>query len=162
MGIFIGPVARGVFVFDFNIAKEFVFNDIYLGKYGSDYARNMRGYNGTRVGIIQTEGHTWKTNRRFSLSTLRGELGYISISVHGKWENNNLLKFLEFGFGKSSLEAIISEEAKEIIDNIASSSHGQDFLVDQTFNISVFNVLWRIVSGKRYQVGTNIATFFQN
>lgn len=84
MGIFIGPVARGVFVFDFNIAKEFVFNDIYLGKYGSDYARNMRGYNGTRVGIIQTEGHTWKTNRRFSLSTLRGELGYISISVHGK------------------------------------------------------------------------------
>ena len=72
MGIFIGPNIRAVFVFDYNVAKEIVFSDKYIGKYGSDYAKNMRGYHGTRIGVIQTEGQTWKMNRRFSLSTLRG------------------------------------------------------------------------------------------
>ena len=60
--------------------------------------------------------------------------------------------FAEFGFGKTPMEVIMGEEAREIVDLIGNSHGGQDMIVDQTFNISVFNVLWRIVSGKRYQV----------
>ena len=74
MGVFVGPIVRAVFVFDFDIAKDIVFSDKYIGKYYNDYTRHLRGYNGTPIGIIQTEGQTWKRNRRFSLSTLKGRL----------------------------------------------------------------------------------------
>ena len=67
----------------------------------------------------------------------------------------------EFGFGKATMGIIIGEEAKDIIDNIATSSNDQDFMVEQTFNISVFNVLWRIVSGKRYQVKCGMYSCYQ-
>ena len=48
------------------------------------------------------------------------------------------------------MSSIIEDEASEIVDHIGSFD-GKDFLVDQPFNVSVFNVLWRIVSGKRYK-----------
>ncbi len=47
---------------------------------------------------------------------------------------------------------IISEEAKEIVASMAKSK--EDIEVNLTFNIPVFNILWRIVGGKRYEVGT--------
>lgn len=50
---------------------------------------------------------------------------------------------------------IIVEEIQELIDRLKSESLG-DFLVDQTFNIAIFNILWRIVSGKRFQVSVFI------
>lgn len=47
--------------------------------------------------------------------------------------------------------SIIEEEARDIFTSILASNAGQEFRVEQTFTISVFNVLWRIVGGKRYE-----------
>ena len=46
---------------------------------------------------------------------------------------------------------IIEDKARDIFQTM-STFKGQDFKVEQTFTISVFNVLWRIVGGKRYEV----------
>ncbi len=61
------------------------------------------------------------------------------------------VSFAEFGFGKKSMGIVISEEAEEIVNHLRTF-HGRDFEVDQTFNIPVFNILWKIVGGKRYNV----------
>ncbi len=46
---------------------------------------------------------------------------------------------------------VIAEEAEEIVDHLRSFD-GRDFRVEQTFNIPVFNILWKIVAGRRYNV----------
>ena len=46
---------------------------------------------------------------------------------------------------------IIVEEARELIEDMANFN-GKDLLIDQIFNISIFNVLWRIVASKRFKV----------
>ena len=59
---------------------------------------------------------------------------------------------LDFGFGKSSMSTMISDEALEMVNHL-STFEGKDFLADKTFNIAVVNILWQIVSGQRFQVG---------
>ena len=71
MGIFIGPYGRGVLLYDYHIAREVAFSDKFAGRIANDYLSYHRGYGGRRVGVLVTEGQTWKTNRRFALSTLR-------------------------------------------------------------------------------------------
>lgn len=55
---------------------------------------------------------------------------------------------------------IISEEAKELITNMANSKNEVE--IYQTFNIPVFNILWRIVGGKRYEVRIDLNTLYGN
>jgi hypothetical protein len=57
----------------------------------------------------------------------------------------------EFGFGKSTMGSIIEEEASEAIERL-KLNNGKDVLIDQNFNIAIFNILWRIVANKRYNV----------
>lgn len=73
MGIFLGTMKRAIFVFDFEIAKEIAFSDKYAGKFEDYLTKDLRGHRGRTTGIITTQGQAWKTNRRFSLSTLRGK-----------------------------------------------------------------------------------------
>lgn len=63
---------RMVFVLDFDLAKEMAFSDKYAGRVVTTYTAHYRGHKGRNVGVIQTEGETWKINRRFALSTLKG------------------------------------------------------------------------------------------
>lgn len=49
------------------------------------------------------------------------------------------------------MSTIMEEEAVDLIEEFKSTA-GQDLKVDMTFNLSIFNVLWRIVAGKRYKV----------
>ena len=72
-------------------------------------------------------GKHWIEHRRFSLRTLR-----------------------DFGFGKRSMEHIIMEEVRELTDRLRSSC-GTPLSTQHTFNAAVFNVIWSIVAGKRYQ-----------
>ena len=58
---------------------------------------------------------------------------------------------LEFGLGKSVMGTAIQEEAVEAIDRMKQLA-GQDVLIDQNFNIPIFNIIWRIVTNKRYSV----------
>ena len=49
----------------------------------------------------------------------------------------------------------IEEEALEAIDRLKQLD-GKDILIDQNFNIPIFNVLWRIVTNNRYSVSSDV------
>lgn len=57
----------------------------------------------------------------------------------------------DFGFGKTSMSSIIAEEAGHMVQQFLDRA-GEDFCIDQTFNICVFNIIWRLVAGKRFKV----------
>jgi hypothetical protein len=80
-----------------------------------------------------TDGEEWKKLRRFSLSTLK-----------------------EFGFGKQGMEAIIKDEVEEFLANFAASEEDTDTLIKFPFNISIFNIIWRIVAGKRFEASLKL------
>lgn len=57
----------------------------------------------------------------------------------------------EFGLGKSVMATAIEEEALEGVDRLKQVD-GKDVLIDQNFNVPIFNVLWRIATNNRYSV----------
>ncbi|XP_042219648.1 cytochrome P450 2J4-like [Homarus americanus] len=80
------------------------------------------------LGILSTNGDTWKTQRRFTLRTLK-----------------------DFGFGKQSLEPIIREELEELMADL-TLQEGQKVQVKSLFDRSIINVLWATVTGKRFSL----------
>ena len=78
--------------------------------------------------FLRRSERTWTEQRRFTLKTLK-----------------------EFGFGKSGMEEIISEELNEFIPFLLEESKNNgSILVMNLFNISILNIIWRIVNGSRY------------
>ena len=72
-------------------------------------------------------GPFWKDQKRFVLKTLR-----------------------DYGFGRKS-EENIREEAQTLINHfIAHNTGEQDFLIADNFNISVVNVIWKMVANKTF------------
>lgn len=126
-------MSRMVLIQDFAIAKEVAFSEKFIGKEKSSFFINhIRGENGSAIGIATTDGNEWRHLRRFSLSALK-----------------------EFGFGKqSSIEAIINEEVDGFLTKIFAPAAGssEDFLVKFPFNISIFNIIWKLAAGKRFEV----------
>ena len=88
----------------------------------------MRGGHGFH-GIIGAQGDEWKEQRRFALQHLK-----------------------DFGFGKSKMESAIMEEALELCEDIRNKIklQGNDINIGMSINVTVLNVLWRIVASKRY------------
>ena len=121
-----------MFIQDFSKAKEIAFSDKFTGRVQmSHIVNNVRGINGQSIGILFTDGQIWKSLRRFSLQTLR-----------------------DFGFGKQSMEVIIREEVDMVLEELFE----QKFCVDESdalirfpFNVSIFNIIWRIVAGQRFE-----------
>ena len=64
---------------------------------------------------------------------------------------NSSISPLDFGFGKSGMSDVISDEGLQMVKHL-SAFEGEDFLVDQTFNIAIVNILWQIVSGSKFKV----------
>ena len=87
----------------------------------------LRGGNGS-LGLIISEGDEWKEQRRFAIRHLR-----------------------DFGFGKSSMEDIIREEFLDIADNLRTMD-GLEVETKQLFNLNVVNVLWRMMTGSRFNL----------
>lgn len=113
-----------VFIQDFEKAKEMVFSDHFTGRVqNSHYLSNVRGIDGKPIGIITNDGELWKNLRRFSLTQLKN-----------------------FGFGKQSMENIIQEE----VDLVLNGFQNGDSFIRFPFNASIFNIIWRIVAGKRF------------
>ncbi|KAL3858774.1 hypothetical protein ACJMK2_009027 [Sinanodonta woodiana] len=78
-------------------------------------------------GILCTSGKKWKEHRRFAMNALQ-----------------------ELGFGRSSFEQNIMEEAKELI-NIIEEQNGRPFQMKGIVNTCVSNIISQIVFGKRFK-----------
>jgi hypothetical protein len=85
------------------------------------------------IGLVFVEGHFWQEQRRFALRHLR-----------------------DLGFGKTSIEDQMMGEITDLIAEItAVAKSNRDHVVDfkSIFSVSVINILWAIVGGKRFQRG---------
>ena len=81
------------------------------------------------AGILLQSGSSWKDVRRFTVAQLK-----------------------EFGFGRSSaIEPMIEEEAEKLI-KILRTKLKRPLSTEHLFNISVFNVLWSMISGQRFEL----------
>ena len=49
----------------------------------------------------------------------------------------------------------IEEEALEAIERLRQYCE-RDLLIDQNFNIPIFNILWRIATNRRYSVSASL------
>ena len=78
-------------------------------------------------GILFSEGQFWKRQRKFTNSCLQ-----------------------EFGFGKTSLEDKILTEAECFID-VLKAKEGKPFDMKEVIVASIANIVFAIVSGKRYE-----------
>lgn len=84
----------------------------------------------THTGLIFTQGPLWEEQRKFTVRHLR-----------------------DLGFGKTSIENQIKDEINELINEIADTAKADPQRVVNfkgIFSISVLNVLWSFVGGKRF------------
>ena len=82
---------------------------------------------GVHHGIIENYGKDGLEQRRFALRHLK-----------------------DFGFGKSSMETLIADEAKELIEDIKTEiKFNNEVKMNGKFNLAIVNALWKIITGKR-------------
>jgi cytochrome P450 len=79
--------------------------------------------------VIFTDGPAWKEQRRFTLRHLR-----------------------DFGFGRRSMETLIHEEARALLDVVGASSHEPTFDVLPLLPVLSINILWTIMAGTRHEI----------
>ena len=70
-------------------------------------------------------GHEWQEQRRFTLRNLR-----------------------DFGFGKTSMEALIQEEIEKCVE-VLSGEAGKTTQIGLKMNIAILNALWAILTGEK-------------
>ncbi|XP_076048581.1 cytochrome P450 2L1-like isoform X2 [Oratosquilla oratoria] len=90
------------------------------------------------VGIINSSGSQWQNARRFALRHLK-----------------------DFGLGKTSLENTIIPEVNHLINEIVKEE-GKPMEISNALNVSVLNVLWKLVADQRYNINDEELLFFQN
>ena len=78
------------------------------------------------TGLLLNEGQSWAAHRRFSLHHLR-----------------------DLGLGKNSLESILLREVDAMVKHL-DGLKGQPTPVNSLFNVHILNVLWEIITGKRW------------
>jgi len=83
-------------------------------------------YSNLLLGLIRSEGESWEQLRRFTLRQLR-----------------------DFGFGKNSMELLIMEEVKEILNWMKSMEGKPIGGIKEKMSLAVVNSLWTIISGER-------------
>ena len=83
-------------------------------------------------GIIRSSGKTAREQRRFSLKHLK-----------------------DFGFGKSSMEEQVSDEVKQLLNDLKNKIKAGDHenvKIMQLFNLPVVNSLWKIMASQRLDI----------
>ena len=82
---------------------------------------------GVPRGLLDTDNTTfWREQKRFVLKCLR-----------------------DYGFGRKS-EQNIQDEAKSLVNHIFEQNNSEDILIKDMFNISVVNVIWKMVANETF------------
>ena len=88
------------------------------------FAFLVRSYQ-QKLGIVFNEGATWSEHRRFALRHLR-----------------------DLGFGKNSMETTVLDEFEELAKEMQQDC-GKPVRINFRFNLTVLNILWRMVADQR-------------
>ena len=81
-----------IIINDFQLAKELFAKNEFSARLQTVWHRYVRGHKGRNLGIVNTSGEVWQEQRRFALKHLR-----------------------DLGFGRRSLDAVIHDEANDVI-----------------------------------------------
>ena len=80
-------------------------------------------------GVVFSSGHNWDSQRKFLLK-----------------------KLSHFGVGKSSLEEEVLEQVKMFIKKMKKDSKKGPVEMNEKFNISLVNAIWKIVTGSQFEL----------
>lgn len=83
----------------------------------------------SKAGLISSEGPHWSEQRRFALRHLR-----------------------DFGFGKASMESLISEDVAAFVTHL-KEREGLPVSTDRMLSLVVLSSLWKIVTGEKLSLG---------
>ena len=124
-----------VFIGDFATIKE-VFNhpDVQARAFTqiTDLLRENRGVSAPSPlpGLIVSSGEPWLHQRRFTLRALK-----------------------DFGFGKASMENMISAEVAQFSE-LLRTFQGRPVDLTDKFALPLINILWRLVAGEQFEYGS--------
>ena len=124
--VWMGPLSI-VVIQDFDLCKDLFSRDEFSSRPNSYPEKYVRGLNGTRLGLVATEGKFWQEQRRFTLKHLK-----------------------DLGFGRNKLDEAIQEEVNYLLEDLLIQSKYGDILIENLFNFPIINILWKIVASKRY------------
>ncbi|KAL0822559.1 hypothetical protein ABMA28_004601 [Loxostege sticticalis] len=105
--------------------KEVISRDVFDGR-PDGFLYTMRSF-GQKLGIVFNDGLHWNKTRRVALKFLKG-----------------------FGYGSRQMELHIAEECQALVEKLKKTH--EPVLVNSMFDISIINIVWRFVAGKRYEL----------
>ncbi|XP_065574487.1 methyl farnesoate epoxidase-like [Artemia franciscana] len=128
IGVYLGQDAH-IFVASAEAAKETYFNEDLNGKPNHPVFQERSEDKKHSRGIMFWDGPAWLEQRRFQLRELR-----------------------DLGWGKITTETVAQEEIRELLNFVSKVSKTSNGAVDLhgELTVSVINILWTIVAGKRY------------
>ncbi|KAJ8713461.1 hypothetical protein PYW07_013831 [Mythimna separata] len=109
-----------------DLIKEVSTREVFDGR-PDGYFFMMRSF-GKKLGIVFNDGASWTKTRRIVLKYLKS-----------------------FGYNSRFMENYVSEECRALV-RLRQSDVGEPILVNNMFNITIVNILWRLVAGKRYDL----------
>lgn len=125
IGLKLGSV-NVVVVTGIDLIKEVSSRQVFEGR-PDGFFYTMRSF-GKKLGLVFSDGSTWLRTRRLVLKYLKG-----------------------FGYNTRFMEAYIAEECDSLV-KLQMTFAGQPILVNEMFHVSIVNILWRLVAGKRYDL----------
>ena len=126
--VWLGPMPA-IIIQDYALAKELFASNDFSGRSLNYHNQYVRGIGGEQLGIVYTAGKFWQEQRRFT----------------EKHINPNVT------FGPKKLDSIIQYEANDVINAIsAHGKTGKDMKFDGLFNFPIINILWQILTSRRY------------
>ncbi|XP_058835271.1 methyl farnesoate epoxidase-like [Topomyia yanbarensis] len=120
---------RVVIVSGIDAVREFYSKEELNGRPDGFFFR-VRSFN-KRLGVVFTDGEDWDVQRRFTIKTLK-----------------------TLGMGKTGMTFNVEKEAEELVHHLRKLSRTQHKIaMHNAFDISVLNVIWTLIAGKRFHLG---------
>ncbi|XP_072947790.1 farnesoate epoxidase-like isoform X2 [Epargyreus clarus] len=109
-----------------HMIKEVLSREVFDGR-PDGFFYTMRNF-GKKIGLVFSEGAFWNKTRRTALQSLKN-----------------------FGYGSRTMEHYITEECKALVE-LRLADAGKPIYASHMFDVSIINILWRLVAGKRYDL----------